>query len=75
MPKQYSNRNGMVRRFSLALESVLIASFLNRSQNNIRGSTARAVNSAVVVGGGGLGGIIASVSLITQDNPDQPNAT
>jgi len=37
------------------------------SQNNIRGSTARAVNSAVVVAGGGIGGIVASVAFRSQD--------
>jgi len=37
------------------------------SQNNIRGYTARAVASAVTVGGGGIGGIIASVAFRSQD--------
>jgi len=37
------------------------------SQNNLRGYTARAVASAITVGGGGIGGIIASVAFRSQD--------
>jgi len=37
------------------------------SQNNLRGYTSRAVASAITVGGGGIGGIIASVSFRSKD--------
>jgi len=53
----------------LAGANANVASVLGYMQNNVVGQTKRAFTSALVIGFGGIGGIIASVSFRTKDLP------
>jgi len=66
-----ANNNG---RFASAFFAQMgaqanVAMIVSWSSNNVRTANQRAVNSGIVVGGGGVGGILASVAFQQKDAP------
>ncbi|KAL0953964.1 hypothetical protein HGRIS_005124 [Hohenbuehelia grisea] len=55
--------------FGIAGGSANVASILGYLQNNIAGYTKRAFTTAITIGGGGIGGIVASTVFRAQDAP------
>lgn len=55
--------------FGLAGANSNVASILGYMQNNIVGQTKRAFTSALVIGAGGIGGIVASTVFRSEDAP------